>query len=792
MHINFTPIFVGKRKSSRCLLSRKWGSKNLSFFKKQRFPAFKKKYIFLPFLCLLELPYPQKLEAKENIFFRRNSSSQEIERKETKENSSERILVRGEPADPDKITKDVSGTRAHYLNKNADFGPMGNLPLKKTPFSVFQISHDVIENQQLRYASQMLSFNPSVQIHTTGSPASVEIENRGFLNNTFANSRLDGLNSIMSTPLASEMVQNMTILNGLAGAMYGPESPAGVVNTTLKRPTEIPFFNFNFGYDASGSPLESLDTSLGKGPIKIRFNYINQTGQMYVKGMNQWRDAYSGDIDIQLDKRTKLELDAGQYNMSYSGMPGRFTYGMNMSLPQAPSAATPGFGQNYSGVNFSSTYGIMKLKHDFSPNFHFSIGGLYEVSPRYTHGITNQLLNTLGAFKQTASAQPSGNQYGIWSNYAYINATLHTGPLLHHLNLGTNGYEGYENSPTRYQLGIDVIPNDNLHNPIIAPSGTEPKETGSYRQNAITQQSLLVGDQIDIGKFFTVTGQFSFGYTNVKNWKRTGAPGYPNGSYLISPSGGSRAMGSFSPAVGFNFHPIKNLSAYFNWGKSTGVGSSASAGSANAGEMLPIYHSEQFEGGIKYLYQNRLSINLDGFSIESPYAFTDPNTRIYGYNGIQKDTGIEFQTSGALTKDISILGGVTYLHPLIEHAATSSGINNMLAAGVPAWNVNFLLDYHPKILHGIAFNANTHYTSARPANIYNTTWADQYVTLDLGMRYSTKICDHIMVFRGEVDNVTNETYWNSLSPSASPGASGTNGATLGLPRVWHITASVYF
>ncbi|QCE35230.1 TonB-dependent siderophore receptor [Acetobacteraceae bacterium] len=693
--------------------------------------------------------------------------------------AEEHLSIKGikKNAFPDPVDQ-ISGKKVDYLNRKANFGPLGNLDLQKAPFSAMQVGHDVIENQQLRTVDQLVGFMPSVQIQPKGdNPVFTGIINRGFLADKFANSRIDGLNASFSTPLATEEIDSLTILNGISGAMYGPESPAGMVDVTLKRPTAKPFFNFNFGYDSTGSPLESLDTSLGKGPIKIRFNYLNQTGQMYVKGSNQWRNAYSGDIDIQLTKRTKLELDGSQYNMSFSGLPGIFTYGSNVKLPNAPSAATPGFGESQGGVNASTALGIMKLKHDFNQHLHLTLGGLYQSSPSYNYSITNTILNNQGDYQQSVTAAPVGREFSVWSNLAYLNADIKTGVIQHHLNLGTNGFTASMDSPLQFQsFNIGVA---NINNPQIV-SGPEPKFSGSYHQSTTQQQSLILGDQMEIGKYFSVMGEFSWGWINLENY---------NKQHQITSQ--SHSQGSFSPSVAAVFHPTSSFSAYFNWGKSVGDGTQASSGSLNAGEILPIYQSEQFEGGIKYLYRKRINFNLDGFTMDRPYAFTDPVTHLFNYNGLQRDAGIEFQTSGSLTPDIAVLGGVTWLHPFLEHASNLNYENKEIP-GVPEWASNFLLDYHPHQIRGLGLNANIHYVSTRAANIYNTSWANQYVTLDLGARFATKICDKNIVFRFEVDNVTQENYWASMTPSASAGSSATNVAALGLPRTWHLTSSIYF
>ena len=78
--------------------------------------------------------------------------------------------------------------------------------------------------------------------------------------------------------------------------------------------------------------------------------------------------------------------------------------------------------------------------------------------------------------------------------------------------------------------------------------------------------------------------------------------------------------------------------------------------------------------------------------------------------------------------------------------------------------------------------ANLHYTGKRAANDTNTTWADSYVTLDLGTRYGFKLYDKPAAFRVALNNVTNERYWASIFPGSTDGINGGANAFVGEPR----------
>ncbi|QCE33087.1 TonB-dependent siderophore receptor [Acetobacteraceae bacterium] len=719
------------------------------------------------------------------------------EEKRPKTVETERVRVKGTPT---PVANQISGVKADYLNKEANLGPLGKVKLEKAPFSVMQTGHDVIENEQLRTMDEAFEYMPSVQLQKYATP-SPQMVNRGYQADIVANSRIDGFNVRLGSPYTTEQFQSMTVLNGAAGALYGPESPSGVVDMTLKRPTNKPFFNFNFGYDSNGAPLESFDSSLGRGPVKVRFNYLNQTGQSYVSTSDIWRNLYSGDMDIQLTKRLKLELDAGQYNVGYYGLPGAFAYSGTTSLPDAPDSAVAGYGQNQGGYTASSTFGMEKLFFDISTHWKLKLGGAYDSSTRHIHTITNNLYNAgsndcvsagvsgASCYTQTLAASGSNNYDGVWSNYAYLNGDFHTGPITHHINLGTNGYNSTLTQPnfTQKSENLDTA---GIYNPVVVPLGYVPKQYGGNHVGSVTQQQAFIfGDSMDIGKQFTVMGQFSESWIFTKNFAKK-AP--------YAQTGNSEANGVFSPSVGFTYHPSNNLNFYFNWGNSIQPGPTASGNVANVGQSLAPVRSWQYEGGVKWTAWKRLQINLDGFSMSRPYAFANPNVTedglpVYGYYGAQNDYGIEYQMSGAVGKDISIYGGFTWDHARLTNTGNPL-TSNKKVTGVPEWSTDFLLDFHPQVLRGVAFNANIHYVGTRQANVYNTTAAPEYVTLNLGVRYATQLAGHKFVVRGNVDNVTGQNYWDSAFADATDGAAkgASYSAVLGTPRTWRITASVYF
>jgi len=152
-------------------------------------------------------------------------------------------------------------TGADYKPGNADLGPLGDLPIKDAPQSVTVVPEDLIVNQQARSVNDILRYLPSVEIRNQQGFEVSRPQSRGFQGSVVQNTRIDGLNVIGTTAMPAEYLSGIEVLNGLAGALYGPQTPAGVFNYILKRPTDAPLYRFIQSYDWKGILTEQVDAA---------------------------------------------------------------------------------------------------------------------------------------------------------------------------------------------------------------------------------------------------------------------------------------------------------------------------------------------------------------------------------------------------------------------------------------------------------------------------------------------------------------------------------------------------
>ena len=357
---------------------------------------------------------------------------------------------------------------------------------------------------------------------------------------------------------------------------------------------------------------------------------------------------------------------------------------------------------------------------------------------------------------------------------AYLNGKFRTGPLRHQIELGTNGYVMGNYNPTS-STGTLTLGEATIGHP-KSFSSVQPYYSGRYKSADTMNQSLLAGDTISLGKHWSIMGSLAWSWLSTNNYAKTGTK---TSSY-------TRAA-AFSPMTSLMYKPTDSQTLYFTWGRSLQAGTTAPVGSVNVNDVTAPLRSEEYEVGYKILIAKRMQVNIAGFRMSRPFGFTDPVTHVYANYGTQRNYGVEFQASGNITDNLTFLGGMTWLDAQMLGTGSSLTANKQVV-GVPPLMANALLDYRLPFLKGAAVNANVHYMGRRAANVYNTTFAPSYVTLDLGARYATHAYGQPLVFRFGVNNVTNQSYWASVYPSSINGVSNaTNSAVAGLPRTYHFS-----
>lgn len=473
-----------------------------------------------------------------------------------------------------------------------------------------------------------------------------------------------------------------------------------------------------------------------------------------------------------------IQIDASQYSYTQRGYAASFSYKAGIQLPAAPDLANSAYGQPYAGFNMTTNTALAKIIHTFNDKWSLTLGGLYQNAARQSFTTTDTVTDNAGNYQSVIQAAATANNFKVGSDLAYLNGKFNTGPVRHEIVLGSNGYMMGNYNPTTGQSF--VLGKARIGDPVAFP-GRQPYYSGHYKSASVTEQSLIAGDTIWFDRHWAIMGTLAWGWLGEDNYntKRVKTSSYQRNA-------------AFSPMTSLMYKLTANQTAYFTWGRSIEAGPAAPNGATNANEVMAPLRSEEYEVGYKYRFENGLQLNVAGFRMTRPYAYTDPTTNTFGTFGRQRNYGVEFQASGAITREISVLGGLTWLDAQLGNTGTPA-TSHKEVVGPPPVQANVLIDYHPAWAKGGAVNASIHYMGRRAADVDNRTFVGSYTTLDLGARYATHVYREPLVFRFGVNNVTNQSYWASVYPSSVNGtSSATNSAVAGLPRTFHFTMEIDF
>lgn len=676
------------------------------------------------------------------------------------------------------VTAD-QGYAAHpdFAVKNADLGPLGDRPIAETPASVTVVPEDLIVNNQARTVNDTLRYLPSVEVRDQQGFEVSRPQSRGFQSSIVQDTRLDGLNVIGTTAIPAENLAGIQVLNGLTGALYGPQSPAGVFDYELKRPTEQPLLRAIGSFDSQGLWTGQLDASATAGPIGYRFNVVHGEGEGYVDQSHFNRTLISGDFDIHLDDRTVIEADLSHYETKGFGLPGSIVYfgKSNILLPAAIDPTRRGYGQPYAGVDLNTDTGLVKLKHDFGGGWRFEIGGLYQNADRGLFGITNTLTDNAGDYTVTKNfaAVP---RFTVASNTASLTGTLNLFGFANDIAIGTNGFVNGQYS-ARNSIAV-TLGTGNLADPTILPDKPTPADGGKYKSGRLFVQSIVAGDTLHFTDRLALQGTLSTSFLNSKSWSKTGAV-----------TSSDTENGVVSGTMSLTYKPADALTLYATYADSVEQGETAPAGTANANQILSPYRDREYEAGAKYQIAPGFLITAAGFRMTRPLATTDGVTNIFAVVGTQRNWGGELFGQGAITPALSLFGGVTY----IDARLVGSGVaatDDKRVVGVPHFKSDVSADFHPAFAGGFALTGTVHYESDRAATNINNSFAPAYATVDLGARFNAAWFGHHETLRVNVINVGDKRYFSSIADGNIVGSPGANTAYSGAPRT--LLASLEF
>lgn len=639
-------------------------------------------------------------------------------------------------------------TTLQHLEAQVDGGALGNRTQLETPFSTTVVTSEDMDRRQVGKLGDVFALDASVTDNSSQSGAWANYMTvRGLVLDWQNGYRIDGKPFISYvTTLPYEQLEQVQLLKGATGFMYGYAAPGGVINYITRKPTDEPVRDITLGYKSAGLWRESLDLGGRAGHndwFGYRLNYSHEEGDTYNKG-SIYRDSVSLALDARLSERLTWDMQAlYQKRDAIDADPTIYT-GMltGNSLPDPvrnDSRRLVGPG-TYADNEFR--YFSTGLKYELSPN--------WTASTYFSHATTRTrrneevifLQDSLGNYDDYRSDYGEYYQFNSWQGQ--IEGSFNTGRVQHDIVAGLS-WQGQHNdysAASFYQkIGTGSLWQQNTNS--YYSSGTMDNGLAMYRAVSIEQQAAFLSDTMKFSDEWSLLAGLR--YTNYR--QRGYLPsGMEDSSYTKN--------GVVTPTVALMYNLSPQTMVYASYVESLEPGKVVPSFYSNADALLNPLKSRQYEVGIK-TEQDSWAATAAVFRIEKAAEYANASNELV-QDGEALYQGIEAGASFELGRDWIIGGNVMLLD-----SEYRKGLNNIgqRVAGAPRFVAALQVGYEVPAVPGLQLFADAKYTAATPLRPANDIDVDAYTTLNLGANYETTINGYDTTFRLAVNNLTNKKYW---------------------------------
>ncbi|MFT4248850.1 MAG: TonB-dependent receptor [Pseudomonas sp.] len=650
-----------------------------------------------------------------------------------------------------------------------------------TPFSVTAVGEEEIAERQAVSLLGVFSRDASVS-RDAGTDYNIWAQAllvRG-LSLDWSNSlRVNGLPLIAyGATLPLETLEQVQLLKGASGFLYGFGAPGGIVNYVTKKPTDEPLLSFDVGYRSGSLFSQHLDAG-GRFGTEDRFGYrlnlVNEQGDTY-SGGHLDRHAASLALDARVTETLTWSADL-LYQRSHIDSPdptyilNTTTYASNR-LPKAidgsKSLASP---STYNTTEFwvAST----GARWQFAPNWSlkFDVGRTHtDYRLPYERII---VANQAGDYNVRLFDGLDMWRYDFAQ--ALLQGSFNTGSVSHELTAGL-GWQSLDTILGVTNYSPTTKAGSNLYN-WTAADWTIYDGWPAHRRTSNKEESSL---------FASDTLKFSDRWSLLAGLRHTR---YQQTSYNIYTGLQTRQYrkGVTTPTLALLYHPLPDATLYASYVESLEQGTTVGVDYANYGVTLAPLKSKQYEVGGKW---ERPGWNVSAalFRLERGAEYAN-SANVYVQDGQLRYQGLELAGKWRASERWTFGASALFLDAYYVKT-DSDWLVGRRVEGTARFSAAADVSYSFANVPGLSvFLDAKHWGKAAVYNVESRGWtiyAPGYVVTNLGGSWRTEALGHALTLRLSVNNLFDRRYWQAGSCTScgafSPGA----------PRTYAFNAKIDF
>lgn len=656
-----------------------------------------------------------------------------------------------------------------YRTKKASTATKTNIPIMETPFSVQVISREVLEDQQI--VDMKTAVRNVSGIVPTGQADYDGIRIRGFNNDGVTTVYRNGLR-IRRTDNTLTNVENIEVLKGPAGAIYGRIEPGGMVNMVMKKPQEDSHYSIQQqigSFNMYQTTAEATGALNADKTLLYRVDLDYKSSDTFVDYTSSKRRLVSPVITWRPNTQTEVNFNAEQQKENgtgyYTGIP--MVNGRPADLP-----VNRYLGFNDPNENWKKDKTIVAF--DWSHKFNDD----WMVKQRFhTYNLDYQFINT----PSIGTVAADGRTMSRWVYYDPLDKTKGTATsfdltgafsglgIKHDVLLGTDYYKEVVEQNSNSSLAPLAYRNIDIYNPVYAPINPQVA-TNNWVKIYASWNGIYFQDQM------TLTSQWKLlmggRWDNATAWRGASAT-----SLAAAEAAKVKADDKkFSPRAGLVYQPQSWLTVYGNYSESMGA---ANTGTSANGAFFEPELAQQKEIGFKAeLFDKKLVANVAFYDLNKQNVKTKDlaNPAFSVAAGEVKSQGLEVDVTGNITRALSVVAVYAYTDSKITK--DNNGVQGKVFFGVPKHSGSLWGKYAlGSELQGLSVGAGLVGNSQNYADNANTQILPGFVRMDAMLAYRFNgVASSMMTAQLNVTNVMGIRYY-------SPGGGyGGGSAYPGAPR----------
>ncbi|MCQ8239508.1 TonB-dependent siderophore receptor [Rhizosaccharibacter radicis] len=644
-------------------------------------------------------------------------------------------------------TVEVTGRRRDPVVQG---GALGNRRVLDTPFSIRTVTAAELQERQVKSLARVFSEDASLLPNgNTYSFNSYSVTVRGVPLDDLNGYKINGQPFYMTTvELPLESFEDIQLLKGASGFMYGFNAPGGLINFETKKPPQPGDKRIaaaTLSYSSDSVVLQNVDLGgrVGNEALGYRVNLTHEQGRTY-NGSNVRRYSGSVGLDAHLAPSLYWTADAiWQDRRVYGGIQG---FILNNPIPYVGSAlpGAPSGDRNFSAVpstffNSEVLYLASGLRWDIAPGLTGTVGYSHSYDWRRYAGEWPRLRDQAGDFTDYLSASQGVAVYD--QVQAMLNGHLRTGPFTHEIIFG-GAWQGLTRLTAKNSMTAALGP-ENLYQPLTPIVIPHDYSFPQYRSFRSDQAAVFLSDTISLGKRWSLIAGGRFTDYRSLSYSRTG--GSPT-AYTVTP---------LTPVAALLYHPWRDTTLYVSYVQALEDGGTVGDIYKNAFESLPPLRSDQVEVGAKIDRRSwaanaavyRINRGAQYVNADNVYV-SDGNLRLQGF---EADGHVDLPYGFTLTDSVAWEEGI--------YQDTEADLQGNRVEGIPRFQNKFQITDRIPFVKNLSATAEVQYVDGLVGNANNSFNVPAYVLVNLRVSYVMRINKKPVMLRAEIDNIANKHFW---------------------------------